>query len=189
MIEVATGIQVFDDVLSYPVMYRSQALELEYKSVETGAEMFHGIGDPGNMKSLLPREILSRLPHLVSTLTFFRKSPYEQSEPNFIHTDESMGDFTGILYLNEDPPKSDGTTFWRHRATRLIESVNGFDGKEDWKHTEKWEPWNHVKAAFNRLLIFPATYFHSRAIHDNYGQGNDARLIQVVFGTGSLKGL
>lgn len=49
------------------------------------------------------------------------------------------------------------------------------------RHAEAW-------AAAGRLLLFPAPCFHSRAILENYGTaGDDARLIQLVFGTGSLE--
>lgn len=189
MIEVSNGLCVFDNVLEHPISYREQALTLNFESVDTGVEMFHGIASAGALSSDLPTFIAQALPHLFSKTTFFRKSPLGQLEPNYVHCDSDMGEWTGILYLTPDPPPTDGTTFWRHRKTGLIESINGFDGKEDWKETSSWEPWEHVAAKFNRLLLFPAPYFHSRAIFDNYGVDRDARLIQVVFGMGELNRL
>lgn len=183
---VSTGIHVFDAVLKQPISYRQKALELVYGSVDTGAEVFHGIAGAQQIGLELPQYISTRFPHLESRTSFFRKSPLGQNEPNFIHTDSMMGDWTAILYITIDPPMTDGTTFWRHRKTGLIKSVDGFSAQEDWKETSNWEPWDHVAARFNRLLMFPAPYFHSRAIFDNYGQDYDARLIQVVFGTGQL---
>lgn len=182
------SISVIDDALPTPVMYRSKALELNYESVATGeTEIFHGIATPGSMKADLPRLIHKNFPQLVTTMTFFRKSPLDQFEPNYIHTDVTMGMWTAILYLNQDPPPADGTTFWRHREKGMMAATENWDAREDWKDTSKWEPWQHVRAKFNRLMLFPANYFHSRAIFSNYGIGNEARLIQVAFGTGSLE--
>lgn len=183
---VSTGICVFDGVLKNPISYRQQALELKYESVDTGAEVFHGIADPGDMKGILPKEITLRLSGLTSTITFFRKSPYEQGEPHFVHCDNGMGQWTGILYLTLEPPATDGTTFWRHRETNQIEASPSWDGRQEWGDTHKWEPWNHVRAEFNRLLVFPSSYFHSRAIFANYGHGENSRLVQVVFGQGKI---
>ncbi len=44
-----------------------------------------------------------------------------------------------------------------------------------------------MEARFNRLLLFVSDRFHSRSIHDNYGADEDARLVQVTFGTGDLE--
>jgi hypothetical protein len=44
-----------------------------------------------------------------------------------------------------------------------------------------WTETRLVLGRFNRLLIFDAALPHSRAIFENYGEGDDARLIQVIF--------
>jgi hypothetical protein len=73
-----------------------------------------------------------------------------------------MGKFTTIYYMNPEPADGDGTAFWER------------DGDE-WKLTRL------VPAKFNRLLTFSAELHHSRSLFDNYGQGDGARLIQVIF--------
>ena len=40
---------------------------------------------------------------LTPTLNFVRQSPAGQVEPNFIHTDADMGDWTALYYLTADP--------------------------------------------------------------------------------------
>jgi hypothetical protein len=60
------------------------------------------------------------------------------------------------------PPEGDGTKFWER-------------GGAGWTETRL------VLGRFNRLLIFDAALPHSRAIFENYGEGDDARLIQVIF--------
>jgi hypothetical protein len=107
-------------------------------------------------------------------------------EPNDIHTDVDMGEWTGLLYLNPIPPEKDGTDFWRHRASGTIESAVPHERSIEGRDRDRWELELHVPAEFNRLLLFDSRLFHSRAIHENYGAGDSARLVQVVFGKGEL---
>lgn len=153
-------IHVFDDVLADPVAYRAAALRCEFRTYDFNGTVFHGIalGSPA-----LAEWIEARFPTLKSTLSFFRQSPRGQAEPNLIHTDEGMGDWTAILYLNPEPPPEDGTKFYVHDGA--VHLVHGW---------------------FNRVVLFPAEIPHSRSIPENYGEGDAARLIQVVFGKGQF---
>ena len=171
-------IAVFEDVLADPAAYRHAALALPFQTVDVGHAVFHGIApclDP-----TVPQWLETAYPDLAVTLTFFRQSPAGQLEPNDIHNDVDMGDVTAILYLSPDPPAADGTTFWRHRASGLQGSSDGLAGAAG-HDRDAWVPWRAVPAAFNRAVVFEAALFHSRAIHANYGAGDDARLIQVLF--------
>jgi len=164
-------IEVHDDVLPDPAGYRAWVLEQRFHDVWYGSQCFKGIAEttdrtlPGVLAELLA-------PGASVTTSFFRKSPLHQPEPNDVHTDVSMGDWTAILYLNPAPPDEDGTDFWRQRVSTL-----------------EWVRWLHVDARFNRLLLFKADQPHARAIFENYGLSDDtARLIHVVFGRGALQG-
>lgn len=183
------AIRVYDDVLPDPIGYRVMACAQTFRSITVGAATFHGIAmcEDGT----LPAVIQQMQPAAVPGLTFFRRSPLGQAEPNFIHTDRDMGDWTGILYLNPDPPEGDGTTFYRSKATHATASMAMGDADCHaewlaWRDRAQWEPWHTVAAQFNRLVLFQAPLFHARAIADNYGAGDDARLTQLVFGTGVL---
>lgn len=122
----------------------------------------------------------------IATLSFFRKSPLGQEEPHFIHTDIDMGDWSAILYLNPDPPEGDGTSFWTHTASGAIESLIPHERSEEGRTAIGWELRQHVQARFNRLVIFPSSFFHSRAIPENWGEGDEARLTQITFGRGDI---
>ena len=90
-----------------------------------------------------------------------------------------MGEWTAILYLNPTPMAGDGTDFWRWRQTGdVMGSARSLP-----KDPVLWERWKHVDAQFGRLVLFDSLYFHSRAIQENYGEGDTARLVQVAFGT------
>jgi hypothetical protein len=183
-------VRVHDGVLADFHAYAHAARGRPFESVTRGATTFHGIAPCED--STLPDWIRAHYPRAVPTLSFYRQSPAGQVEPNFIHTDRDMGDWTAIFYLTVDPPPEDGTTFWRDRDTGATASTATTEADAaaewpTWRDADRWEPWHTVDAAPNRLLLFPAPLFHSRAIVDNYGTaGRDARLVQVVFGTGPL---
>lgn len=178
---------VLDDVLRDPVGYRRAALAQTFGDVAIpGEPVFHGIASADEH---LARWISWRFPELATSLSFFRKSPAGQEEPNYIHTDQGMGEWTAILYLNERVPAGDGTSFWKHRQSGCVRSVATDSLKEEWHALYKWERIHHVSARFNRMCIFDSRLFHSRGIAENYGAGNEARLIQVAFGTGPFEQL
>ena len=79
---------------------------------------------------------------------FVRQSPFKQKEPNYIHSDEMMGDKTILLYLNKTYPEGAGTTFYNEDETKSC-SVN---------------------MKYNRLVAFDS-YHHSRTLYDNFGTG------------------
>ena len=169
-------VEVYDDVLPQVAKYRQWALAQEFAVVITVDEEWRGIAH--HTDETLARLVAARLPGARTHLTFFRQSPEGQPEPNFIHSDEGMGQWTAVLYLNPEPADGDGTTFWRYRPTgEVYGSARALD-----KDPALWEPWRHVEARFGRLLIFDSLHFHSRAIRENYGHGDDARLVQVAFG-------
>lgn len=179
---------VFDDVLKNPLDYARNARASHFHSVAVGPATFHGIADAD--QQILHRWLVAKFPRVIPTLSFFRESPAEQDEPNFVHTDRDMGDWTAILYLTEKPADGDGTTFWRDDKTGEYTSreTNIHAEGERWADLDRWREGAAVDAVFNRCLVFSSALFHSRALFENYGTaGKDARLIQVVFGTGLLE--
>tara|TARA_R110001592_G_scaffold38717_2_gene127618 strand:+ start:1676 stop:2143 length:468 start_codon:yes stop_codon:yes gene_type:complete len=93
-----------------------------------------------------------------AVLNFVRRSPKNQVEPNWIHTDDMMGDLTAILYLSKNHPEEDGTTLYYKGFKSCI-----------------------LRSRYNRLIVFPSHLYHSRNIFDNFGFADEARLIQVCF--------
>lgn len=183
-----TGLRVHDGVLADFAAYQAAMHRQPFADLVTPPDtVWHGIAPAPD--ETLPAWITAQYPTLTPTLSLLRQSPAGQAEPNFIHTDRDMGDWTAILYLTRDPVPEDGTTFWRHRPTGAIQSTAS-EGDAllaewtAWRDRSQWTPWTTIAARPNRLVIFPAPYFHSRAIEGNVGTGADARLIQLVFGRG-----
>lgn len=181
----AAGVRVIDDAVPDPVALRSHALAQAFQTLSDGAATFHGMAVVTD--SPVAALVAQILPGARTTLALFRQSPRDQPEPHFIHCDRSMGDWTAVLYLTPDPPAADGTTFWEDRETgaRADDAPDlqtyAAQGAR-WFDQARWRPWSRVPARFNRLLVFPAPLFHSRAIAENYGAGASARLIHVCFG-------
>jgi len=178
-------IWVYDDVLVDFPTYRAWVLEQPFGDVTVGPVTFHGLAAIGRTE--LADAVTRFLPGLRPTLTFARQSPEGQAEPNYIHTDVDMGQWTGIYYLNDPAVEGDGTRFWRLRETgatmtQAQSSQESYAEAGAWLEPERWECWRRVEAKPNRLIWFDARAFHSRAIEQNYGQGPSARLIQVIFG-------
>lgn len=181
-VSVIPDIRVIDEALDDAEAYRLMALSASFRDVQTGAITFHGLAAVADDRF---GPLVSALTGLPIGLTFFRRSPIGQVEPNYIHTDRDMGELTGILFLTLNPIEGDGTTFWRH-LSGAYQSASAdpseFMGEWlAWQDDRQWDPWMTVEAKFNRAVIFPAAAFHSRAIRENYGHGNDARLTQVAF--------
>lgn len=180
---------VYDDILDDPVAYRAAVLARPFDDIVIGLDVFHGIQLAEDES--FPAWIVERFPQLTPTLSLFRQSPRGQREPNYVHTDRSMGEWTAILYLTPHPPAGDGTLFWQHRTTcaRGSTTTDGAALEEEmdaWRDPAQWAEIGRVGAKFGRALVFEADRFHSRAIPENYGTGEDARLVQVVFGLGAL---
>lgn len=175
---------MFDNWVENPLEYRASVLRQDFSVLDYGATaIFKGIAH-ADLASPAILKLKARHPDLTPTLSMFRKSPFGQVEPNFVHCDIGLGDWTAILYLNPNPPPGDGTDFWQHQSGSIAGTpafaVSAF------KKPGVGTVWRHVEGKFNRLLLFSADLFHSRSIFDNYGAGDDARLLQLIFGEGKL---
>jgi len=148
----------FDNVLKNPKEYVADIHKYGFQDVADGDNVF---------RNIQPRDIYDEFSQYVANifdgykvnLNFVRKSPLNQKEPNFVHTDEMMGDITCILYLNEDAPIQDGTSIY----------------------DEEGKPLAVVYSKFNRMIAFSSDLPHSRNLFENFGEGESARLIQVIF--------
>lgn len=174
-------ILVVDDFLANPEEYRASLREHEFRTYEFPEATFHGIALMP-IDGLVANRLVRFLGDFVPTMSFLRKSPLGQVEPHFIHTDVDVGMVSTILFLNEDPPSEDGTSFWRHDASGEIGNKSPHLRSDEGKSAEGWTMRRAVWSRFNRLLIFPSYFFHSRSIPQNWGSGDAARLTQVTFG-------
>lgn len=150
---------ILNNVLIDPNRYIKEINENEFIDVVDGDKVFRNIQPRSNV-DMFARIAMAYLgPDFYVTFNFVRKSPLNQQEPNFIHTDEMMGDVTAILYLSKDHPQDDGTTIYDENGDKSCVFYS----------------------KFNRMVLFDSTLPHSRNIFENFGDGDDSRLIQVAF--------
>ena len=152
------NIILMDNVIKNPDAYVSTILRNDFYDIQIGEQLFKGI-QPRSNDDEFARFATEYFPEFVVVYNFVRKSPINQEEPNFIHSDEMMGDVTLILYLNKVHPKEDGTTIYEE------------DGRIAMTAYSK----------YNRVFGFESNMKHSRNMYQNFGEGDDARLIQVIF--------
>lgn len=148
----------FDDVIKDPKDYVFDIYNHEFKDVADGNNTFRNIQSRDNYDEFA-RYVTNLFNNYKVNVNFIRKSPLNQVEPNFIHTDDMMGDITCILYLNENAPENDGTTIYDENNKPLVT----------------------IHSKFNRMIAFSSDAPHSRNIVENFGQDKSARLVQVIF--------
>ncbi len=151
------NIIILDNVIKNPKQYVQNILKGDFVDVEDGDNLFKGIQVRQNDE--LQKFISIFLHEYSINYNFVRQSPKGQKEPNFIHSDEMMGDKTVLLYLNENYPKGAGTTMYDEDETASCS----------------------IYMKFNRLVVFDSYHKHARNLINNFGAGNSSRLVQVMF--------
>ena len=150
---------LMDDVILSPSQYVDDILDAEFVDIYDGVNTFQNIQPRDHLDEFTTTVLDLVGPFYDIAWNFIRKSPEGQQEPNYVHTDEMMGDLTAILYLSKNHPEDDGTTIYDN------------DGNKACVFYSK----------FNRMIVFDSKLPHSRNIFENFGQGESARLIQVAF--------
>jgi hypothetical protein len=148
----------FDNVIKDPKAYVSDIHTHEFQDLADGDNTFRNIQSRDRYDEFA-KYVTNLFDGYSVKLNFIRKSPLNQLEPNFIHTDEMMGDITCLLYLNEFEPEENGTTIYDKDNNPLVT----------------------MYSKFNRMIAFNADAPHSRNILENFGEGESARLVQIIF--------
>ena len=148
----------FDNIIKDPKAYVSDIHSHGFQDVADGDNTFKNI-QPRDSNDEFAKYVTELFFGYKVSFNFIRKAPLNQEEPNFIHTDEMMGDLTCLLYLNEVAPNEDGTTIYDESKSPLLT----------------------IYSKFNRMIVFNSDAPHSRNIFENFGEDESARLVQVIF--------
>ena len=148
----------FDNIIQDPLSYVSDIHLHGFQDVADGEYTFKNI-QPRDKNDEFAKYVSELFIGYKVDLNFVRKSPLNQEEPNFVHTDEMMGDITCLLYLNEQAPEDDGTTIY----------------------DEDKKPLLTMYSKFNRMIAFNSDAPHSRNLFHNFGEADTARLVQIIF--------
>ena len=97
------NIGIYEDVIGDVDTYVNSIFDFGFEDVQLEQDLFKSVQIRGEDELF---EYLSfAYPNHETVLNFARRSPKDQEEPNWIHTDEMMGDLTAILYLNNNCEK------------------------------------------------------------------------------------
>ena len=150
------NISIYNEVIKDVDFYVEEIHQQGFEDVQLGDDLFKSVMARGVDELVM--FLHKHYPMYKADLNFVRRSPLNQEEPNWIHSDEMMGDLTAILYLNKEHPEADGTTLYYKGEKMCI-----------------------LRSRYNRLVVFPSDLYHSRNIYENFGYADKARLIQVCF--------
>ena len=104
--------------------------------------------------------------------------------------------WAGVVYLSKNHPKTEGTSFWRHKRTGLEIAPNTLEGfaQYGWKNFQDmkdflgtegldeslWEQTMTIPYKYNRLVLFRPWLLHSPG--PAFGDSLDnCRIVQTIF--------
>lgn len=190
--------QIVDNFLADPDAYRAKALKQEYYCIKGP--------DGGVYKNISMRPTTEHKDEIEKALgrkieqdyTFLRYAKYGTPLNHLLHADSGLAAYACVLYLNTNDqiPEGSGTGFYLHKKLKYervpsVEEVRAagkspkrvWDTLEaSWNDVDAWKETGRVEMKYNRAVIFPTVWFHSRLPLDAFGMTlEDARLIFVSF--------
>jgi hypothetical protein len=176
-----------DFLLSYPEL-KEFSDKAEFKDIENPVDgvLYPNICTeiPGRVQEevlLNIAQILGREPE--DTLIFLRRSPWGVQVPHAAHHDLSMGNYSLMLYLNDN--EEAGTAFLRHRDTGMCYAPESDDfvaiARNHQNKPDKWAIMEFAPMKQNRATIFDAGLFHCAMPIGGFGESADARTVLTCF--------
>jgi hypothetical protein len=118
----------------------------------------------------------------VKPLMFMRRSPKGVHCPHKVHSDNSMGKYSLMLYMSDDVH---GTSFLRHNVTgaKHVRYNDNIVGAiiEDQNNDDAWRVYQMNYGAVNRAVIFDAHLLHRAEPVGGFGDGDNARTVLTCF--------
>lgn len=183
---------VIDNVLTNFDDYLSEVKRCEFSDVVSQNQKYNDVclGISHDKIYQKVKEELGFEPvNVISFLRAYRDRP-EYRHPMWIHTDTLFSDYIGIFFVQSSEfPQDDGFALWKNlelnaielkTKTHLGEANHIVDNQS--KNPEKWEMWKRFEFKQNRLVIAPASYFHSTSSYGHHGKTyDDCRIVHVLF--------
>lgn len=113
------------------------------------------------------------------SVNWFKQINEKRADFAFPHTDKIIPkeQFTCLIYLNSEEESVGGTAFFKLKEGYNAPMENGDDY---WPDMEPWEMIGSIEMKPNRLVIFPAQYYHA-AYHPENGFYNNPRMTLVYW--------
>lgn len=129
----------------------------------------------------ITHRVLLREP--VAPLCFLRKSPKGMPVPHKFHTDNSMGQYSLMLYLQDND--NAGTGFAAHKETGIYQAPKDDDllriTIKDCNDDSKWQIYKKAKMEKNRAVLFDSSLFHVALPIGGFGNGTESRTVFTCF--------
>ena len=182
-------LQVYDGFLESYDELKQHSLTCDFQDIENPAD---GVVYPNictDIPADVKQEIFDKLcvfkgDVIKDETIFLRMSPEGVHVPHVAHTDIVMGQYSLMLYLNEN--ELSGTSFLRHIATGISYQpmLDGFVKlvEGDMNTLEAWAPYQRVPAKENRAAIFDAGCIHRADPVGGFGLSQeDSRIVLTCF--------
>lgn len=192
-------IAVFDNFHPDPEALRAAVIASEFKT-EIGPDgaPYSGISKYEDKTIFELLAIAVQCP-VIPRIAVWRLNLKGELPHNFVHADDICAKYAAVFYLNTPEQCAahyTGTAFWKHAGLEIehmpsdeqiqehTPSIADFKKwmEHEWQTEKSWEMTGFVRAAFNRLVIYPTSKFHSRYPFEAFGSDKtDGRLILAVF--------
>lgn len=178
-----------EDFLEFPETLIDYAVKAEFKDETNPADgvvyplICMDIPEPilHDVMFNLTYKALGRMPK--DPTCFMRRRPEGMPVPHKYHTDHSMGNFSLMLYIQDNPDA--GTGFARHKETGLTSApltAASLDKTiKDCNDDSKWQIYKKVDMVKNKALVFDASMFHVALPVGGFGEGKESRTVLTCF--------
>lgn len=181
---------IVDDFLSHFDQWRQWCDGLSYSDATNPVDQ---VSYPGIYKDVPTYGVKQRLSYLLGPIVvntcFLRLSIAGVHVPNVAHTDDSMGEWSLMLYMNRHEHCAGGTALLRHRdggEANTGEAEQASRWAADANKLGAWEQVMSVPMRSNRAFIFPANLAHCAIPVGGFGDdATDGRLVLTCFFTRS----
>jgi len=187
-------ILVYDNVLSDEdfLDYKARLAFARFQDVVSQGQKYSDISQDisgDKLYKFIDSHIGFKTNNVINFLRAYRNKP-EYRHPMWIHSDVLFADYIGIYFVQSSEfPQDDGFALWKNIQLNDIQLYTKDHTGEKNKivdsqsmDPDKWEMWKRVEFKENRLVICPASYFHSCATYGHHGTKLDeCRIVHVLF--------
>lgn len=180
MITIDNFSNKFDQIKELSINGQFEDIENPYDGV-TYPHILREI--PADIVSDIEDKLNDIFGQVVINAMFLRRSPKGVYVPHMAHTDNSMGDYSLMLYLNDND--NGGTGLLRHKPSGITyapESEVFVDVvRHDQNNPDQWDVYHRSIMKENRAAIFDAHLFHCALPVGGFGEGAESRCVLTAF--------
>jgi len=189
---------IFDNVLKDFQEYKNQLKNAKFSDIVSQGQKYSDISQDLSADDLYQAIADAKGFQPVNVINFLRayRDIPSYRHPMWIHSDTLFSDYIGIFFVQPSEfIQDDGLSLWKNLELDTIElSTKDHTGAANQivdsqsMDPEKWEIWKRIEFKSNRLVVCPASYFHSTTTYGHYGKTLDnCRVVHVIFFNKGLK--